>query len=739
MSKTLFLVLISLSFTSYAEITIDGKLDEPQWQDAQKFNQLLIVEPYTLSIPEYTTEILVTTDSKGIYFGIKNYQPVNTRNTDISARDAGISSDRNKIIIDFDNNGITAYSFEIGSGGSIRDGIWSNENNFSNEWDGTWSAKTFSTNKYWITETLIPWDVVSMNKSKDQQRDIKWYVSRRVANQNLTFANAPTNDDRQRFISDFPVITIQDFSKSSLQLFGYISGRQDFHLDEHTADAGLDIFWKSGNGKQLTATINPDFGQIESDGLVVNFSATETFFNERRPFFTENQSLFNVSGANNLRLIHTRRIGASPDASDALVSDINAAVKFTDNKEAYTYGLFAATEDSGDGFKGRDFFVSRFAQRSGKQSLGFTGTYVNRIDIDRKANVYAINHEYRISESLKFVSQLINTNINQTDNNSNDWGNWVQVQHQINENRSQTIQFSHYGDQFEINDFGYLPRNNLNTAYYEQDIKKTNYAENSIIQQREFNIDFTFRSNDSGDRLDSTVNFNNDWNFKDSSSFDYNINLQSAGINDLISRGNGNLNTKSGYEAQVSYSSSNTGKLRYHGNLRYINRFDDGKGFGMHIHPSYYFQDNYNISWGSFYTDTRQWLNWLEDDLFGKYDRKIFNSTLDFNANISPKQELRLRFQWIAIDAKARDQYQLDNSGDLINTNQNIDDFTISTTALQIRYRYEIAPLSNIFVVYSRGASAFSDETTGLTNLFDSGFSNVNSNNFLVKIRYRFM
>lgn len=725
-----------------ASILLDGVLDDEQWASAQKFTQMTVVEPYVLTDPEYTTEILVTSDADGIYFGIRNFQPLDTRNNDISARDRGINSDRNQIIIDFDSNAITAYSFEIGSGGSIRDGIFSNENNFSNEWDGVWQAATSSTDDFWITEVHIPWDVVSMRESDNGQRLLKWFVKRVVADKNLSYANVAANNNRQRFMSEFTSLTINDFASSSLQLFGYGIARKDFHQENDSTDVGLDLFWKSGNGKQLTATINPNFGHVESDGLVVNFSATETFFNERRPFFTENQALFNVQGANGLRLLHTRRIGAAPDTGDDLTSAIDAAVKFTDNRDNLTYGFFAATESSGDEYEGRDFFASRFLHKTDKQTFGFIGTYVDRSDIDRNAMSYAFEHEYLWTDKFKLKSQVIGAETEQTIDEeliqSNDWAAWAQLQHQISENQNHSIDISHFGKDLELNDFGFLPRNNVDAAAYRHTLKRTEFNETSSFQQREYNFSADYRRNTDGNTLGGFYQFSDSWQFKDSSSFNWEVNYNTHGVNDLVSRGNGLVNIPAGYNFRLTYRSSNANKFRYHGFIKLGNEFSVDKEFQTHIHPSYFFKDNYNVSFSVFYTDSKDWLNWIEDDIFGRYDRQLLNSTLDFNANFSQKQELRFRFQWLAIDAHAQNQYQLDNLGNLNGTGNEIDDFSLSNTALQIRYRYEIAPLSNLYVVYSRGASVFFEDHEGLNDLFNPGYENINSDTFLVKIRYKF-
>lgn len=738
MKKAFGLFLLLSCTPSIAKINLDGKLDEQEWSSAQQFTKMMTVKPYVLTEPNYDTNILVTSDEHGIYFGVTSSQPLTTRNSDISARDRGIGSDKIQIMIDFDNNAITAYSFEIGSGGSIRDGLYSSENGFSNEWDGNWQAQTSSNDDSWVAEILIPWDIASMKKNGDDSRKINWYISRFVANENTTYANASTDETRPRFLNDFNSLSIQDFTQSSLQLFGSATVRRDIYNEESTADASLDVFWKSGNGKQLTATINPDFGHVESDGLVVNFSATENFFNERRSFFTENQSLFNVNGTYGLRMIHTRRIGGRSDTGDALASDIDAAVKFTDNRDNYTYGLFAATESSGEGYQGREYFASRYLHKTDKQTVGLTGTYVDRPDINRTAVSYAFNYDYLFGEKLTFKSQVVGANIDDNNVKTDGLGVWTTFSHQINENQIQSLILNHFDENLDINDFGFLPRNNLNSIFYTHSKKLTSYSEESYLQQREFMFNTEYLGNNSGDSIETSFLFSDNWQFKNANSFNWDIKYYSEGVNDLISRGNGLVNTESGNRLSITYRSNNANKLRYHGFIRKTNDFSVGSEFSTHIHPSYYFQDNYNVSLSIFYRDADDWLNWLGDDLFGRYQRELLNTTIDFNANFSKKQELRFRLQWFAIDAKANSQYQLDPNGNLQTTNNDIDDFSLSNVAIQLRYRYEIAPLSNIYLVYSRGSGIFEDSNESISNLFSPGFDNVNSDNFLVKFRYKF-
>ena len=104
------------------------------------------------------------------------------------------------------------------------------------------------------------------------------------------------------------------------------------------------MFWKPNGQFQMTATINPDFGQVESDDLVVNFSATETFVSDKRPFFTENQGLFEFTTPSDFsQLLYTRRVGGPADDGNG-AGDITAAVKVNGSFGATKYGVFAADE-----------------------------------------------------------------------------------------------------------------------------------------------------------------------------------------------------------------------------------------------------------------------------------------------------------------------------------------------------------------------------------------------------------
>jgi len=109
-------------------------------------------------------------------------------------------------------------------------------------------------------------------------------------------------------------------------LLARLSSRDSFVERDHagssnssdTYNSGFDIFWRPLSNLQLTATVNPDFGNVESDRVDVNLSSFESFFSEKRAFFLEGQEIFNTSpragqqAGTTTSLIYTTRIGSPP-------------------------------------------------------------------------------------------------------------------------------------------------------------------------------------------------------------------------------------------------------------------------------------------------------------------------------------------------------------------------------------------------------------------------------------------
>ena len=168
-----------------------------------------------------------------------------------------------------------------------------------------------------IRDSLIPWDVAPISSSSEDELEIKIRINTFdfLSNEWSSFPAIWSTDSA--FLSKFEPIRIKNYARdaqSDADFYPYISISQEQVTDEQINKIGGEIFWSIDAEKRLDVTINPDFGQVESDDVIVNFDSTETYYEDRRPFFTENQNLFQITGWRTY-LINTRRIGAAPDLS----------------------------------------------------------------------------------------------------------------------------------------------------------------------------------------------------------------------------------------------------------------------------------------------------------------------------------------------------------------------------------------------------------------------------------------
>lgn len=750
------LFLTPVAVASEGKPIIDGVLNEAQWQQAQSLSTFYTVEPFSLASPEHPTAAKIWESEEGIYIGIVNTQPKPTQRSARTARDADINSDKNQIIIDFDNNKLAAYGFEVGNGGSMRDGIWSNETDFSTDWDGSWLAATTSSEHQWITEVFIPWDVAPMSKVSTDERHIGVYIGRNVVYLSKKFASAQADDDQARFLSQLPSLTVSNHSSSSFKAFVSVTGSRDLLNEDSSVDPSLDVFWQPDSAKQISVTLNPDFGQVESDNLVVNFSPDETFFNEKRAFFTENQSLFTVNGPQDLRVVHTRRIGGPNDVGTG-AGDIKAAAKFTANGNIWSYGAFAVTEGEGGNsvendegetkIQGRDFAVARVERKTDTLRVGVIATYTDRPDIHRQAASQAIDYDITLNKTHTLRGQFIRSDIQQKTELDDEGldrrdqtghAGWIKLDQQVTSKWFQEFEYSRYGDTFEINDLGFLPRNNVQKYRYHTSIKTPVSADTSVINEHKWFITTELLSTISGEKIQSSMHLEKGYEFKDTSAiYMWGRYFPSGGMDDRITRGNNNVNLKDGYFVGLHFNGKERKKLRYHHMVEWVDRPLHGKGIHLHVHPTYHFNDALSAVWGWHYNERKDWVLWNEGNDLNAFNKKQVENYIDFNAHFTEKQDLRVKFQWVSLSAKGQRAYVATQGGDLVAQAEPVKDFSLSDTALQLRYTYKLGPLSNIYLVYSRGGNAFYEQEHNPHGLFSDGWRNRTGDNVLIKIRYQ--
>ncbi len=400
------------------EPDVDGKLDDACWKRASFTSDFLQKEPNEFGTPTVKTEAAIAYDGTYLYVAARMYDdnPYELRQ-DIDRRDnQGVAE---QFIISFDtyHDKRTAYAFGVSTSGVRMDRYHPDDNPFSRDfsYNPVWEAKTSINDSSWTVEMKIPFSQLRFNKLDKQVWGLninRWIPSR---NEDIFWVVIPRDDNA--FVSKFGTLTeIENIEPSKrLELLPYAASDGSFtgnYLNNNPFEDGSQVKGrigadlKMGLGPNLTldATFNPDFGQVEADPAVINLSAYETFFDERRPFFTEGKQLFEGVGPS---YFYSRRIGGAPHgsvdgtfASRPANSTILGATKITGRLSSGTsvatlvaltdeeYGEWADTLANGtagniskEKVEPRTFyFVNKIKQEFGKNksTIGFLLTAVRR-------------------------------------------------------------------------------------------------------------------------------------------------------------------------------------------------------------------------------------------------------------------------------------------------------------------------------------------------------------------------
>ena len=262
--------------------------------------------------------------------------------------------------------------------------------------------------------------MVLMNQPEGSKRKIKYSALRYIAKDQSWLSSAGTMAMRADYFEELDTLEIDNFTKSRLDFFPYLSANANTVTKAEENKVGTEILYNTGKGQQFNLAINPDFGQAESDDVVINFSAQETFYSEKRAFFSENQSLFNISNYDRYSVINTRRIGSAPGYDCALetdetncneskknYSDIDFALRLTQKKNNSEVGFFAAQEKDEAYSLGKDYYAFRARTKKDDKTIGYMLTQVIDNFTNTTSTVNVFDYIQVKSDKLKLYTDLL--------------------------------------------------------------------------------------------------------------------------------------------------------------------------------------------------------------------------------------------------------------------------------------------------------------------------------------------
>ena len=231
------LLLLTILFISSAKtfgesIIIDGVLDEPEWDNAFSVNKFFQTSPFNLKETKDDTIVYIFSNQDGIYVGFFNKQSNSSMLSKKTLRDEMTSlSDKNSINIDFDGSGNKAYILAVTLGDSLFDAIKLKSGDFKTDWDGDWVAKTKKYDGYWTSEFYLPWDLVLMSQPSGSKRIIKYSALRYNAKEQTWISSSGSMASRPEYFEKLNSLEIDNYTKSKLNLFPYISSNQTLLLN----------------------------------------------------------------------------------------------------------------------------------------------------------------------------------------------------------------------------------------------------------------------------------------------------------------------------------------------------------------------------------------------------------------------------------------------------------------------------------------------------------------------------
>ncbi len=316
-------------------IVIDGRLDEEAWQRATPAAGFLQSDPNEGRPATEPTEVRVLYDDRAIYVGLRLLDAHPDQITRrLARRDTTPDADWVMVYLDPQHDHLTGFEFGVSAAGEQYDGVLYNDTSEDNTWDAVWESAVGVDDKGWSVELRIPLSQLRYQPGAHQTWgiNVQRFVRRKNEYSWLVMVPKTENGLASRMAH---LVDLDGIPKAShLELLPYAVSRGEFIAPPGTGDpfndgsrafagAGVDLKWGVSSTLTLDATVNPDFGQVEVDPAVVNLTAFETFYEEKRPFFIEGAQIFGQfghGGANSFwgfnssepTLFYSRRIGRAP-------------------------------------------------------------------------------------------------------------------------------------------------------------------------------------------------------------------------------------------------------------------------------------------------------------------------------------------------------------------------------------------------------------------------------------------
>ena len=404
------------------EITLDGRLDEPEWNLASPATDFTQRQPFTGSPSHERTEVRVLYDDDNLYVGYYCFDSdaarmvVNGLERDFFF----IRSDSVTFTVDSLHDRQSGFEFATNPLGAKYDTQFGSDGATANpDWDGVWDVKTTRNGDGWIAEFMIPFKTLRFSDSPSQEWGVNF--GRRVlrVNEVGSWAPIPTRYNAHR-VSLAGTLTGLEGIRQGRNLWikpfvtGGVTQVRDTSGQLQTIQALSDVTGQQVGGDlkysltpslTLDATFHTDFAQVEVDQQQVNLTRFNLFFPEKRDFFLENAGTFTMGPGGNLLPFFSRRIGLSAAGTPI---PIVGGVRVSGKLNAYDVGFLEMQTEQQGATPSNNYLVGR-VRRNLLSSSWIGGLVTNRDstvagDYNR---VYGADAHFQFRGKLEFDGYLL--------------------------------------------------------------------------------------------------------------------------------------------------------------------------------------------------------------------------------------------------------------------------------------------------------------------------------------------
>ena len=766
----------------YESPGIDGVLSEAFWQDAEVATGFVQYEPYNGAAPTFPTRVMVAYDDNALYIGAVMYDDEPGRiMRELGPRDSeSLNADLFIVNISPYNDGLNSFDFFLYASG-VQVDIKSFSTGTDISWDAVWKSAVSITEEGWVAEIAIPWSALRFPKTEQQRWGLNFAREirriREISSWNFI------DKKIEGFINQAGILTgIEDIRPPlRLSLEPYLLTSVATEPDENAWDfrfnGGMDLKYGISESFTLDMTLIPDFSQVPSDELIVNLGPFETYYSEKRQFFTEGVELFSRGN-----IFYSRRIGSVP-MGYYNVQKAYLPEEITDNPEqtrllnatklsgrtaggtglglfnAFTAPAYSTVTDSSGSTQ--EILTQPFTNYNmvvadqslpNKSYISLFNTNVYRGRNEYTANVSGTEMQFRDRRNRFSASGLLNVSQKYFPEKPSEYGFYYNVLlEKIGGNANYGVFQRMISDTYDPNDLGYLEYNNLfkNGAYFSYDFyepfwrilsmhNEVSFAYNQLYSPMEFTgLDISFRNR--------TL-------FRNNLTVALNADISPVERRDYYEPRN------TGWFVKLPPAYSISGFYSPDYNKRFIvdvfptiswSSGYDQLGWSLRVSPRFRVSNNLFMELAVTYRHYRNdigYVDTLENNglkiIMGTRDIENVTTTLSVNYSINPQLNFSIRARHYMFEANYNQYYLLDREGGLIPEDYDgTHDFVYNSFNIDAYFTWLFAPGSELVLAWKNAIYTSSAPPSGnyfgeLAGTLDSPASNLISLKVLYHLDY---